>query len=289
MSPRGWRPLALLLRLFLVASAVVAVAALTVAVRRAAAHRAVAAAAADGTPTPLLSPPDEPIAAEAGVFRTSAAVLAIAPTPGPRRSAHPRTLATYRNLRAYPGAPPRVPHGLTPSEFRTGGCKTCHERGGWSQRFEAYVPVTPHPEMGACLQCHVGNARLMAIPLPNVDPSTRCRQCHTAPGGGARWVDSTLNWKTMAWPEVTRIGRDSAPPPIPHALEMRTNCLACHSAPSAVEEIRTSHPERANCRQCHLAADADTSAFERVRRDGVPVAGRSADPSSGGRATGARP
>jgi nitrate reductase (cytochrome), electron transfer subunit len=265
MSPLGSRASALLLRLFLLASTVTAIGALAVAARRVATRRAEPVAAV--TPQPILSPPDEPIASEAGVFRTSAAVLAISPTPGPRRSAHPRTLARYRFLRAYPGAPPRIPHGLAPSEFRTGGCNTCHERGGYSQRFEAYVPVTPHPEMGACLTCHVGNAQLMAIPLPNVDPSTRCRQCHLAPGGGARWVDSTLDWKTMAWPEVKRVTRDSAPPPIPHALEMRTNCLACHSAPSAVEEIRTSHPERANCRQCHLTTDADTGTFSRLRRD----------------------
>jgi cytochrome c-type protein NapB len=267
MSPLGSRVASLLLRLFLLASAATGIAALSVAARRVATHRA--APADVPASLSILASPNEPIAAEAGVFRTSAAVLAISPAPGARRSAHPRTLATYRNLRAYPGAPPRIPHGLTPSEFRTGGCNTCHERGGYSQRFEAYVPVTPHPEMGACLTCHVGNARLMAIPLPNVDPGTRCRQCHTAPGGDGRWVDSTLDWKPMAWPAVTRVGRDSAPPPIPHALAMRTNCLTCHAAPSAVEEIRTSHPERANCRQCHLTSDADTSAFPRARRDGA--------------------
>ena len=100
------------------------------------------------------------------MFRTSTAVLAVTPTPGPRRSAHPRTLATYRSLRSYPGAPPRVPHGLTPNEFRTGGCTTCHERGGFSQRFGAYVPVTPHPEMGQCLQCHVPDAPRVGIALP---------------------------------------------------------------------------------------------------------------------------
>jgi cytochrome c-type protein NapB len=267
MSPRGSRPLALLLRVFLAASFITAIAALSVVARRAAAHRAAERRAApEATAVALFPPADEPIAAEAQVFRTSARMLAIAPTPGPRRSAHPRTLVTYRNLRAYPGAPPRVPHGLTPSEFRSGGCNTCHERGGYSQRFEAYVPVTPHPEMGACLQCHVGNAQLMAIPLPNTDPSARCRQCHTAPGGGARWTDSTLNWRPMAWPEVRPIARDSEPPPIPHSLEMRSNCLACHSAPSAVEELRTPHPERANCRQCHLTTGDDTDTFQRGRR-----------------------
>ena len=250
MSAGDRRPSALLLRAFLVASAVTATGALVVASRRAASR---AAAAPTSRPALTVTGAAEPIFAEAQVFRTSAAGLAIDPTPGPRRSAHPRTLATYRSLRSYPGAPPRVPHGLTPNEFRTGGCTTCHERGGFSQRFGAYVPVTPHPEMGQCLQCHVGNAQLMAISLPGTDSSARCRQCHSLSGG--RWTDSTLSWTPMAWPEIARVRRQGDPPLIPHTLEMRANCLACHSPPSAVAEIRTSHPERAACRQCHLVKD----------------------------------
>ena len=271
MSSNGRRSLALLTRVFLLASAVTGIGALIVATRRVADSRSIAP---ENRPVAMLSPSNEPIAAEAQVFRTPAGVLAIAPTPGPRRSAHPRTLATYRSLRAYPGAPPRVPHGLTPNEFRTGGCNTCHERGGFSQRFGAYVPVTPHPEMGACLQCHVGDALLMAIALPNTDPSARCGQCHAA--GATRWTDSTTNWQTMAWPRLTRATRDAEPPPIPHALQFRGNCLACHSAPSAVEEIRTLHPERANCRQCHVAGDTGADTFQRPSpavsggREGAP-------------------
>ena len=267
MSAGGRRSSALLLRAFLLASLITATGAIVIAARRARTNRRAA------PPPPLavtVAGADEPIAAEAQVFRTSAAVLAIAPTPGPRRSAHPRTLATYRALRSYPGAPPRVPHGLTPNEFRTGGCKTCHERGGFSQRFGAYVPITPHPEMGACLQCHVGNGQLMAIPLPSTDSSARCRQCHAL--SGRRWTDSTtLNWVPMAWPTVAATTRDGGPPPIPHTLDARGNCLACHSAPSGVEEIRTSHPERADCRSCHVAASPDTDTYRRaVGRDGVP-------------------
>jgi cytochrome c-type protein NapB len=33
---------------------------------------------------------------------------------------------------------------------------------------------------------------------------------------------------------------------------MRENCAACHTGPAAREEIRTSHPERTRCRQCHV-------------------------------------
>lgn len=270
MSSRAPRSTALLTGLFLFASAITASSALLVAAQRMARHFA----SLEQRSAPMTAWSDAPIAAEAEVFRTRAGVLAISPTPAPRRSAHPRTLATYRSLRAYPGAPPRVPHGLTPTEFRSGGCNTCHERGGFSRRFDAYVPITPHPEMGQCLQCHVGNAQLMAIALPNTDPSARCRQCHVP--GATRWADSTLNWKPMAWPQLTQIARDVDPPPIPHAPQMRGNCLACHSAPSAVAEIRTSHPERADCRQCHVAASSGTEEFQRPSRnaagspDGVP-------------------
>jgi cytochrome c-type protein NapB len=234
-------------RLGLVASAVTATVAATVAVRRIAAERAASPAAVH---VALLTPPPDPIAAEARVFLTRPGLLASDPSFKPSRPAHPRTLVTYRALRAYDGAPPRVPHGLTPSEFRTGGCNTCHERGGFSQRFGAYVPVTPHPEMGACLQCHVGDAMLMAIALPSSEPSDRCRQCH-APGA-MRWTEGMPAWRGLAAPALARGGPAGAPPPIPHDLAMRGNCLACHSAPGGVVELRTSHPERANCRQCHV-------------------------------------
>jgi cytochrome c-type protein NapB len=181
-------------------------------------------------------------------------MLAMGESLGPRRAAHPRTLATWRALRAYPGAPPRIPHGLTPVEFRENACKACHERGGFSVRFNAYVPVTPHPEMGACLQCHVGDATLMAIPLPNTDPSSRCRQCHTP--GGAQPTDAGLDWRTIPWTQVIRPTPGRTPPPITHDSPMRVNCLTCHSSPSGVAEIQITHAERANCRQCHVQANA---------------------------------
>jgi len=43
-----------------------------------------------------------------------------------------------------------------------------------------------------------------------------------------------------------------APPRIPHALQMRGECLACHAGPGARVELRTTHPERVRCRQCHV-------------------------------------
>lgn len=245
-------------RVFLIAAAAVAIASLVVAFGQMAEKRKLQVQTISVAARPQV---EDPIAAEANVFRTSEATLAIDPKSPRNRSAHPRTLVTYRALRAYPGAPPRIPHGLTPEEFRSGGCNTCHERGGFSQRFGAYVPITPHPEMGACLQCHVGDGDLMAIALPSMDPSARCRQCHAQ--GGARRVAATVDWTPLEWPRLTRKKLGSGPQPIPHTLEFRTNCLSCHVAPSAVAEIRTTHPDRANCRQCHLTGDTEAGEFVR--------------------------
>ena len=197
-----------------------------------------------------LVPPQAPIAAEAGVFRTRLTGRATGADPARRRAAHPRTLATWRTLRAYQGAPPRVPHGLTADELRTTSCNTCHEHGGYSQRFGAYAPVTPHPEQAACLQCHATDAAVVGVALPGRRPDDSCRQCHApaAPRASVRLP----GWAPAAWPE--RLARDGLPAPIPHDLGMRGTCLACHMGPGAVAEIRTTHPERADCRQCHVAA-----------------------------------
>lgn len=259
MIPRQASPGRILFYLLLLASTATAVMAAVALSRRLSANHD---DSAETTPLAADVVDGEPIASEAGVFRTQLADLAIDPTSETRRGAHPRTLATYRGLRAYPGAPPRIPHGLTPAETLRGGCKTCHERGGYSQRFGAYVPVTPHPEMGQCLQCHVGDARLLAIPLPSMDPSARCRQCHTA--GATLWKDSATNFKPLPWPQLAaRVSGEHTPPPIPHTLELRGNCLSCHSAPAGVKEIRTSHPERANCRQCHVETAGAENEFVR--------------------------
>lgn len=50
--------------------------------------------------------------------------------------------------------------------------------------------------------------------------------------------------------EVADVG--FAPPTIPHKTFMRENCTACYSGAAAREEIRTPHPERSRCRQCHV-------------------------------------
>jgi len=264
MRPDNPHPTGLALRIFLFGSALTATAAVIVAVKRAPAARG---PEPEPTAVAVLAPPAEPIAAEAEVFRTNPKTLAIEPAARRERAAHPRTLQTFRYLRAYPGAPPRIPHGLTPTEFRTGACKTCHERGGYSARFAAYVPVTPHPDRGTCLQCHVGDDAVAGISRPSSDPNSRCPLCHGSGGTPRAYANTTLDWRTIAWPQLPRRTPDRSPPSIPHDLQSRGNCLPCHAGPAAVAEIRTAHPERANCRQCHVAPEIEAAGFTRPARD----------------------
>jgi nitrate reductase (cytochrome), electron transfer subunit len=203
----------------------------------------------------------EPIASEAQVFRLRPGDVAVETTPPRRPAAHRRTLAMYRAIRAYPGAPPRIPHGLTSEEFRTTGCNTCHERGGYVDRFAAYAPISPHPEYVDCLQCHVADATIVGVSFPDPGRDGLCLQCHTR--GDPRPSFAMPNWNAGDWPAVGQQTLEGSPPIIPHDLQLRGNCLACHLGPSAVEEIRTSHPERSDCRQCHVQGTGSEDVFVR--------------------------
>lgn len=159
-----------------------------------------------------------------------------APTWG---TAGGRTLATVAERRAYPGAPPWIPHPVV-AEMATGDvCLTCHRYGGWTPRFEAWAPPTPHPELVGCQQCHV-----------------------------ARTVESefrSTTWQSAEPPAVGGAAFPGAPPPMPHDLRMREDCLACHAGPAAPPEIRTTHPERVGCLQCHVPTEPDAGAGGWVR------------------------
>lgn len=245
-------------RLVLIASAMVAMGVVLLAILRVSTR-------GDGAPRETAMALDGPgalLSSDVGVVRTEAwaGQLAVPPEAPRRPDAHPRTMATYRLLRSYPGAPPRVPHGLTATEFRTNRCNTCHERGGYVTRFGAYAPVNPHPEWTSCLQCHAVNDLLVGLPFPQASPDDACRQCHA--GSPERFDEGALNWRPAAWPPVGVLPAIGAPA-IPHSLETRGDCLPCHAGPAAIAEIRTSHPERSACRQCHLAPGPPTGEYVR--------------------------
>ena len=144
-----------------------------------------------------------------------------------------RTLERARAHRAFDGAPPWIPHPVDAENERTGttNCLNCHRDGGWVDKWRKYAPPTPHPEF------------------------TSCRQCHVPGDGGDGFRPS--GWKNPAWPALNAKSQPTGPPAIPHSIQYRGNCLACHAGPSAPVEIRTTHPQRTNCRQCHVPANSE--------------------------------
>lgn len=139
-----------------------------------------------------------------------------------------RSLASYYSRRAYDGAPPSIPHKiLDPTSWGGDACNSCHRDGGYVEQFKAWAPVTPHPDYLSCRQCHV--------PVEQKTVFRDTRFAGLKPAG------------------IPKGRLPNSPPPIPHALDLRTNCVACHGGAAAVPELRTTHPERVNCRQCHAA------------------------------------
>lgn len=157
-----------------------------------------------------------------------AALLVAACGPGAPSGAVARSTGTRAAGRAYDGAPPTIPH-----DAAIGTCGVCHDADGAAIDGIGVAPASPHGDTAAngafrrCQQCHV----------PDTGAPLRVRSLFTGLAQGP--------WRgARATP--------GAPPTIPHALQLRGQCLTCHSGPGARAEIRTSHPERVRCRQCHV-------------------------------------
>ncbi len=171
------------------------------------------------------------IPSEEGVFKRSEFALDYANMPIDAN--HERSLATYYNNRAFPGAPPYIPHDIkNDGTIGDNSCLKCHDNGGFVQKLNAYAPVTPHPEM------------------------VNCRQCHVVQKTKGYFKENFFVKKSAPKTGINNALLTS-PPMIPHQIQMRENCLSCHAGPSAPKEIRVLHPERVNCRQCHVPTNND--------------------------------
>ena len=143
---------------------------------------------------------------------------------GPEKS--PAIVRASRRL--YDGAPPVVPHenfGMT--------CVSCHNEQGMEVPDVGFAPPTPHEA------------------TDGMSAVSRCRQCHVFQQMVPAFVVNNfvgLEQDLRHGPRLNPL----APPTIPHKTFMRENCTACHSGTAAREEIRTPHPERQRCRQCHV-------------------------------------
>ena len=172
------------------------------------------------------------IPSEAATFSREEFALEYANMPNDNSKS--RSLDSYYDNRAYHGAPPTIPHPVA-DERNMGdkSCLKCHTSGGFVNKWNAYAPVAPHPEKINCRQCHV--VQLAAD------------------------VFKTTNWEKNRAPSVGHNNAlSTSPPTIPHQLQLHENCLSCHAGPGAPKEIRVTHPERINCRQCHVFNNKET-------------------------------
>jgi cytochrome c-type protein NapB len=153
----------------------------------------------------------------------------------PEDAAAGRTLSQYYARRQFLGAPPEIPH---PDKVhgKKLECNMCHNDGGWTELLKRMTPVTPHPEQASCVQCHL---------WPVTDTLFRA-----------------LDWQSLPPPRLGRSYLPGAPPPIPHDMQMRENCYACHVGPGTIAAIRMKHQWRGNCYQCHLP-DRAVEPFQR--------------------------
>ncbi len=141
--------------------------------------------------------------------------------------------------RAYDGAPPVIPHQNVGAD-----CTRCHNREGLEVPGLGFSPPSPHAKTAG------------------LSDLARCRQCHVFRVTGEVFKQSEF----VGMPQNLRRGARlyaSAPPVIPHDVWMRENCAACHTGKAARESIRTSHPERTRCRQCHLEQKRGAGTFAR--------------------------
>jgi nitrate reductase (cytochrome), electron transfer subunit len=182
--------------------------------------------------------------AEGGMYDVIPAAMLNAPRfPG----ASERSLDSFYARRAYPGAPPTIPHAAGREDLMGDNCLGCHAKGGYVPAMKTYAPITPHPQMTNCRQCHV-----IADPKKPLFKPT--------------------DWEKPAAPARQLRAMVTSPLVMPHDFQMRESCNACHSGEGAVKEIRGTHPERTNCRQCHVPGEPATDTFERPAVEGADYA-----------------
>lgn len=135
-------------------------------------------------------------------------------------------MAQFISRRAYHGAPPTIPHDVDPIEHIS--CASCHGPKGMRLGNEVVASPMPHPHYASCTQCHV--------PQKTLTPEE------------SHWTENAF----IGLPEPSQGQRawENAPPTIPHATNMRTNCMSCHG-PNGTSAFRSSHPWRTSCTQCH--------------------------------------
>lgn len=184
---------------------------------------------------------DEP--APNGVWSRLRALALGAPASADVTERRAEALEARAALRAYDGAPPRIPHQV--DQRNAPDCLYCHSEG--LALAGRVAPKMSHEPYLNCLQCHVveraSPANDWVIPEAANAPAPQSRETSFEP---APTVKRAPPWAP------------DAPPPMPHSTHMRGDCASCHG-PSARDGLRTSHIQRRNCQQCHAQSELDGS------------------------------
>jgi cytochrome c-type protein NapB len=155
--------------------------------------------------------------------------------PGDRAQA----LAARAARRAYDGAPPVIPHAI--DQRGVPDCLACHGQG--MVVAGKVAKVMSHAAYASCVQCHV----VAVDPRPAAERSPRPESLFVglaAGGGGDRaWV--------------------GAPPVMPHGTWMRQDCASCHGR-AGLPGLRSTHPTRQSCNQCHAPVAELEARFPRL-------------------------
>jgi cytochrome c-type protein NapB len=155
-------------------------------------------------------------------------------------------LAARKARRAYDGAPPTIPHEITQRGL---DCVGCHAEGAVLDGKVA--PRMSHPPYPSCTQCHVPDgARSASEHAPSPPEVESTFEGLASPGRGTR-----------AWP--------GAPPTIPHATQMRSECTSCHG-PAGQLAFRSPHLTQTACTQCHVPSAARDQRPPWVREEKTP-------------------
>lgn len=148
--------------------------------------------------------------------------------------------------RAFAGAPPVVPHPI--HERDSQNCLVCHAE---TVRIGTLIaPGMSHQFLSQCTQCHIENAGT---------PEFRQDGPQMSAASAAVRVDN--RFVGLPPPLQGERAGPGAPPTIPHPTWMQSVCISCHH-PAGSSPLRTSHPWRQNCTQCH-APSAELDQFPR--------------------------
>jgi cytochrome c-type protein NapB len=149
--------------------------------------------------------------------------------------------------------------------------------------YDGAPPIIPHPPLNiTCTQCHTDTG-MQTLPLgfapanPHVITKglgglSNCQQCHAFRSEETALLNEPNDFvglqQTFRKADRSYAG---APPVIPHREFMRENCTSCHSGPAARLEIRCTHADRANCRQCHVpTVESDAEAADNLTAISLP-------------------